>query len=677
MKKYKYKIINLDCAACALKVQDNLNKNSNLKNVIINYSTSKISYETSLEDTEALKLINEIIDKIEPGVKVVKEEVIKKEYSIYYLIMALLLTLVGSLKFRNHEIFLYIAYLVVLYKPFLKAIKMLVRSHTINENLLICISSIGALLIGAHLEGIMVASLYLLGKILEEKAVNKTRTSVQELLTLKQNYANLKVGENIVEIPVEEVKLGDILCIKNGEKVPVDGVITNGKTKFDTSSLTGEAELLELKKNDKVLSGYINEDEVIEIKATKVYKDSTVAKILELVENASDKKASVETLVSRLSKIYTPIILVLAILVILVLPLFNISFKDSLYRALTFLVISCPCAIAISVPLSYFTGIGVSSKNGILIKGSNYLDNLSKMKKIIFDKTGTLTTGEFQVTDIQVHDKNYKKDEIIEILRCGESFSDHPIAKSIMKLSTKKVNTKNIKDYKEINGVGISFKLGKDLIKIGTKKVCDDNCCYDVSVHLNINSKHVASILIDDGIKDEAYLTIKKLKEEAIEPYLFTGDKEEVAKEISKTLDIDKFYFSMLPQDKYLKYEEIENNEVVAFVGDGINDAPVLKRAKIGISMGNLGSDAAITSSDIVIMNDDLLKIPLAIKISKYTNLIIKENLIFALGVKVIILILSLFGLSSMWFAVFSDTGVTVLTILNTLRILLKFRNNK
>ncbi len=676
MKTYKYKIINLDCAACALKVEDKLNENPNLESVIINYATSKISYQTNLSDDDAIKLINTIIDKVEPGVKVIKEEVVKAEYSIIYLISALVLTLIGSFKFPFHEIFIYLAYPIILYKPFLKAIKMLIKSHTINENLLICISAVGALLIGAYFEGMMVASLYLLGKILEEKAVNKTRNSVQELLTLKQNYANLKVQENLVQIQVEEVKVGDILCIKKGEKVPVDGVIVTGKTKFDTSSLTGESELLELSLKDKVLSGYINEGELVEIKVLKVYKDSTVAKILELVENASDKKADVETLVSKLSKVYTPIILILAILVVLVLPLFGVEFKESLYRALTFLVISCPCAIAISVPLSYFTGIGTSSRNGILVKGSNYLDNLSKMKKIIFDKTGTLTTGEFQVTDIKVHDKNYTKDRVIEILRCGESLSDHPIAKSIMKLSEREVNTKKIKDYKEISGVGISFKLGSDLIKIGTKKVCNDDCYYDVSLHLNINSKHVASIFIDDGIKDEASVAINELKNAGIEPYLFTGDKEEVAREIANTLGITKFYYSMLPQDKYLKYEEIENNEVVAFVGDGINDAPVIKRAKIGISMGSLGSDAAITSSDIVIMNDDLLKIPLAIRISKYTNLIIKENLIFALGIKIIILILSLFGLSSMWFAVFSDTGVTVLTILNTLRILLKFRKN-
>ena len=503
------------------------------------------------------------------------------------------------------------------------------------------------------MEGLMVATLYLLGKILEEKAVNKTRNSIHELLTLKQDYANLQVGDNLVEISVDDIKVGDILCVKKGEKVPVDGIVISGKTKFDTSSLTGESELIEVKKNDKVLSGYINQDEVILMKCEKHYKDSTVAKILELVENASDKKANVETMVSKLSKIYTPIILVLAILVLLILPIFKISFQDSLYRALTFLVISCPCAIAISVPLSYFTGIGASSRNGILIKGSNFLDNLSKMKKIIFDKTGTLTTGEFMVTNIEVHDNKYTKEEIIEILRKGESFSNHPIARSIMKLSNKKVNTKDVHDYKEISGVGISYKIGEKLIKIGTKKVCDDECDYNVSLHLNINSKHVASIYIDDGIK---------------------GDKKETAESIAHSLKIDDVYAEMLPQDKFLKYEELERGEIACFVGDGINDAPVLKRASVGISMGGIGSDVAISSSDIVIMNDDLEKIPLGINISKYTNLIIKENLIFALGVKIIILLLSLFGITSMWFAVFADIGVTVLTILNTLRIIIKFR---
>lgn len=674
MKKYTYKIVGLDCAACAKKIEDTLNKDENLKNVLINYATSKISYETSLNDLETISLINKIIDRVEPGVKVTSEEKKVREFNLYFLIGTIVLTIIGSFKFPFHEIFIYLAYIVVLFKPFEKALKMLIKGHTINENLLICISSIGALFIGAHMEGLMVATLYLLGKILEEKAVNKTRSSIHELLTLKQDYANLQVGDNLVEISVDDIKVGDILCVKKGEKVPVDGIVISGKTKFDTSSLTGESELIEVKKNDKVLSGYINQDEVILMKCEKHYKDSTVAKILELVENASDKKASVETMVSKLSKIYTLIILVLAILVLLILPIFKVSFQDSLYRALTFLVISCPCAIAISVPLSYFTGIGASSRNGILIKGSNFLDNLSKMKKIIFDKTGTLTTGEFMVTNIEVHDNKYTKEEIIEILRKGESFSNHPIARSIMKLSNKKVNTKDVHDYKEISGVGISYKIGEKLIKIGTKKVCDDECDYNVSLHLNINSKHVASIYIDDGIKKNAEGVISELKDMGIKTYLFTGDKEETAKSIAHSLKIDDVYAEMLPQDKFLKYEELERGEIACFVGDGINDAPVLKRASVGISMGGIGSDVAISSSDIVIMNDDLEKIPLGINISKYTNLIIKENLIFALGVKIIILLLSLFGITSMWFAVFADTGVTVLTILNTLRIIIKFR---
>ncbi len=674
MKKYTYKIVGLDCVACAKKIEDTLNKEENLNNVVVNFATSKISYETKINNLETISLINNLLERIEPGVKIIPDEIKIREYNIYFLIGGIIFAIIGCFQFPYHQVFTYLAYIVVLFKPFEKALKMLVKSHTINENLLICISAIGALFIGAEMEGLMVAILYLLGKILEEKAVNKTRDSIYDLLTLKQNYANLQVGENLVEISVQDIKIGDILCVKKGEKVPVDGIVIKGKTKFDTSSLTGETELLEVSKNSKVLSGYINQDSVILMKCKHLYQDSTVAKILELVENATDKKANVETMVSKLSRIYTPIILVLAILMILILPLFKIPFHKSLYRALTFLVISCPCAIAISVPLSYFTGIGVSSKNGILVKGSNFLDNLSKMKKIIFDKTGTLTTGMFRVTDIIVYDSQYTKDEIIEILRKGESFSNHPIAKSIMKLSNKKVYNKDVKDYKEISGVGISFKIGNKTIKIGTKKVCNDNCNYNVSLHLNINSKHVASIYIDDGIKKNAEVVISKLKDMHIKTYLFTGDKKDMALAIGKTLKIDEVYAEMLPQDKFLKYEDLENNEIVGFVGDGINDAPVLKRASIGISMGGIGSDVAISSSDIVIMNDDLEKIPLAINISKYTNLIIKENLIFALGVKIVILFLSFFGLSSMWFAVFADTGVTVLTILNTLRIILKFQ---
>ncbi len=675
MKKYTYKIIGIDCFACAKKIEDELNKNKSLQNVILNFATSKISYETS---NLSFQEINKIIDKIEPGARMIIEEN-KKEYHFLALIIGFGLGLLGTLlNFKYHELIIYLSYLILLYNPFLKALKMLIKSKTINENFLIVVSAIGALLIHSEMEGIMVLSLYLLGKILEEKAVNKTRDSIYELLSLQDDYASLKVKDKIKKVKVENVKIGDILCVKKGEKVAIDGVLVSKEAFFDTSSLTGESEHLQILENQQVLSGYVNLSDVIYIKTTNLFVNSTVSKILNLVEEASNNKSQVETTVSKLTKIYTPVILILAILVLLFSPfLLKISYHDALYRALSFLVISCPCAIAISVPLSYFTGIGVSSLNGILIKGSNYLDNLSKIKKIIFDKTGTLTTGAFKVLKIEIFDKNYTEESLINIMKSGEVYSNHPIAKSIMKLNAKK-NPEEIKDYKELSGLGISYKYKNHIVKIGNRKICEDDCNANAILHLNIDNKHVASIYIDDGIKEFADDAIKDIKNFGIKTYMFTGDKKEVALEIAKKLTIDKVYYELLPDQKYEKYLKISNpKEVIAYVGDGINDSLVLKKATIGISMGDVGSDIANLASDIVIANDDLRKIPLGIKISKYVNLIIKENLIFALTVKLLVLILSTLGLSSMWVAVFADTGVTVLTILNTLRIISAFKVKK
>ena len=364
----------------------------------------------------------------------------------------------------------------------------------------------------------------------------------------------------------------------------------------------------------------------------------------------------------------------MAILITIFLPIFtDVTIKESIYRGLTFLVISCPCAIAISIPLSYFTGIGVSSKKGILIKGSNYLDNLSNTSSVIFDKTGTLTNGTFNVSKIEIEDSRYNYDEIIDILIKGESFSNHPIAKSILKLKSTKVDNSDVKDFREIEGQGITFKLGDKNIFIGNKRLC--SCNHECMLHLNINGSHVASISVDDGIKESAKETISKLKSYGIKTYMFTGDRKENALVIGHTLGIDEIKYEMLPQDKFSNYESVsKDNKITIFVGDGINDAPVLKRADIGISMGGVGSDIAIEASDIVLMSDEVDRIPLAIDISKYTKRIIKENLIFALSVKVIILLLSVFGLANMWLAVFGDTGVTLLTILNTLRIMKKYR---
>ncbi len=677
MKKYKYNIINLDCANCAREIEEELNKSKQFKNVVVNFSTSKISYESECEIS--LKELNKFVKKIENDATVVEEKDVRqnKEYHLSILIIGTLFGIFGvskKLPFYLNDLLVFLSYLMLIYRPLINAISTLIKNRTINENALITISCIGAYLIGETMEGIMVLFLYILGKILEEKAINNTRRSIKNLLDIKQDYANKKEKSDLVRINVEEIQIGDILIVKKGEKIPVDCVIKNGNTKLDTSALTGESELLIVNKGDELLSGSINTDDVIEIIATSLFKDSTVSKILELVEDATDKKANTETFVAKASKIYTPLVILAALLVVILLPIFtNIGYSESIYRALTFLVISCPCAIAISVPLSYFTGIGVSSKNGILIKGSNFLDGARNIKEIVFDKTGTITTGSFEVTNIESFDENYTVENIIEIIVKGESFSNHPIAKSIMKLSTKKINTKDVENYKEIAGEGISFSIDNKRIKIGTIKTCE--CEENTDLHLNINGKHIASITINDGIKSSALNTINHLKKLGIKTHMFTGDKKDVALEIGKKLGIDEIKYEMLPTDKYSAYETISTKDnFVAFIGDGINDAPVLKRADIGISMGGVGSSAAIEASDIVIMNDDLSKITKAISISKYTNNIIKQNLIFAITVKLAILLLSVFGIATMWLAVFADTGVTLLTILNTLRIIKKYK---
>ena len=679
MKRYKYNINNLDCANCAREIEEMLNNNTNFNNAVVNFSTCKISYESDKDYT--LEELNILIKSVEPDAYITLNEEVEestsKEYYLSILIIALVVGLLGYFLPlpKIVKIILYlISYSLLLYKTSINAIKLLKKGSGINENALITVSCIGALIIGEVLEGMMVITLYTIGKILEEKAINNSRKSIKDLLDIKEPFAYLVDGKKIVKIPVEEVKKDDVLVVKKGEKVPVDGVIIKGSSSLDTSALTGESELVSVNVSDEVLSGSINMGDVLEIKATNTFSNSTVAKILDLLESATDKKTKTENMVTKFSKVYTPIIIGLAILITIILPLiFKVPFKTSLYRALTFLVISCPCAIAISVPLSYFTGIGTASKKGILVKGSNYLDNLSNTTSIIFDKTGTLTNGTFNVEKIEVLDDKYSKEEIIDILIKGESLSNHPIAKSILKLKNGKIDNSDVLDYKEIEGNGISFKLNKKNVLIGNSKLC--GCDIDTDLHLNINGKHVASVVINDGIKENAKETINKLKNSNIKTYMFTGDKKAVALNIGKKLGLDEIKYEMLPQDKFKAFEKVsDNSEVTIFVGDGINDAPVLRRADIGISMGGVGSDSAIEASDIVLMSDELSRIPLAINISKYTKRIIKENLIFAMSVKVVILLLSIFGYANMWLAVFADTGVTLLTILNTLRIMNKFK---
>ena len=673
MKRYEFNIKNLDCPNCARKLEEGLNKENDLHNVIVNFNTCKLVYESNID--YSLEKINAIAKKYDADVLLSKEEEHHHEFHLSLLIIGVIIGLIAHfVDFSNtiKIIMFIVSYGLLLYKVIIKAFKLLFKNKVVDENILITISCIGAFLLGEYLEGMMVIGLYTIGKLLEEKAVNKSRNEIKNILSLKAFYASIKKDNKILKTLVENVKVGDILIVKKGEKVAVDGIIINGNSQIDNSMLTGESEKVLVNVGDEILSGSINKGDVLEIKATKEYYDSTIAKILNLLSNATNSKAKTENIVSKGSKIYTPIVMILAILVIVLLPVFfDMPYSESIYRGLTFLVIACPCAIAISVPLSYFTGIGVSGKNGILIKGSNYLDNLSSTKKIILDKTGTITSGEFFVEDIKILDKNYSKEEIIEILCLGESLSNHPIARSILKLSNKKINHGKVKDFKEVDG-GISYKVGNKKIFVGNSKGC--NCDIDAILHLNIDGVHVASITINDGIKDGTEDAINYFKNNNIKTYMFTGDKKDIAREIGNKLGIDEIKYELLPADKYDLYEKIENDEITIFVGDGINDSPVLKRSSIGISMGNIGSDIAIDASDIVIMNDDLNKIPKAIEISKYVKKIIIENLVFALSVKVIVLILSTLGLVNMWLAVFADTGLTLLTILNTLRIIYKFK---
>lgn len=674
MKKYRVKINNLDCANCAMKIEEALQKEKELYNVKVNFNTSTIKYEC--ENEYPLKNIEKIAKSIEPDCTINSST--KKEYKLSILVIATICILI-SIIFKKLELIstisILISYILLLYRPCKNALKALINNRSINENALITISCIGAYLIGEHFEGIMVVFLYTIGKILEEKAINKSRNSIESLLEIKQDYANLIENGKIKKVDVERVSVGDTLLIKKGEKIPVDGIVTKGRTKLDTSSLTGESAPIEVKKESQVFSSSINLNEVIEIKVTNTFENSMVSKILDLISEATDKKAHTENIVAKMSKYYTPIILILAILTMLILTFFtNIGFEESLYRGLTFLVISCPCAIAISVPLSYFTGIGVCSKKGILIKGSNYLDQLGRMNKIVFDKTGTITNGSFKIDVLDIESDSYKKEEIINILVSGESFSSHPIAKSIMELPHKKIDKKKVTNYEEIEGKGITFDFENKHIKhisIGSNKLC--HCKKNADLHLNINGLHIASIKIADGVKTGTKECLEELQKMGIKTYLFTGDKKDITEEITKDLFFNEIHTDMLPQDKYNTYETIhKENEIIAFVGDGINDAPLLKRADVGISMGSIGSDAAIESSDIVIMNDDIKKVNEGIRISKYTTKIIYENLSFALLTKVTILLLSVFGLANMYLAVFADTGVTLLTILNTLRIMKK-----
>ena len=670
--KYKFNIKNLDCANCAREVEKSLNEDKKINKAVVNFNTSTITVETDVDD--AFSYVKETVAMIEPDA-ILSEEKIESDNNkdVYRLLIGAVIGILGIvIKISPiNMILIVVAYIILIYKTLLTALKQL-KNRKINENFLVSISAIGAYLLGKHHEGLMVIFLYELGKMLEAKAVSRSRNSVSELMNIKEESSNLKVNNKIKKVPTTEVSIGDIIVVKEGERVPLDGIVIKGNSLVDTSFLTGESIPVSVKQGSVLLSGSINKGDILEIKVTSLYKDSTVSKILELVENATERKTKAETIVSKYSSKYTLAVIIIALLVSFVLPLVSsLSLSKCIYKGLTILVISCPCAIAISVPLSYFSGIGRASKEGILVKGSNYLDSIKDISDIAFDKTGTITTGEFCISKINIYDKKYNEDKIMEIFTSGEALSNHPIAKSILKKHEGEVDFSCVKNFKEVSGSGISFTYRKDSVKIGSAKFCKSK---DVNnnIYLSINDKVVASLVIEDDIKNCTIDTISKLKELGINVYMFTGDSKDKAISIASKVGIDNVNYEMLPEDKYNSLEHIIKNKrgVVAFVGDGINDAPVVKLADLGISMGLNGSDSAIEASDIVIMNDDISKILNAIKISKKTSRIIKENLIFAFGIKISVLILAILGLTSMFVAVFADVGVTILCILNTLRIL-------
>lgn len=671
LKNYKYYLDNLDCANCAKKVEDEIKKDDRFSSVIVNFSTLTLSFKTDIRDP--FKEIFKIVKTVEPDVLVYveKNDDEKSDYELLRFILALVILGISFLMdvALIKEILIVISYLLLMYKTMIKAIKKIVKSHNVDENALICISAIGAYILGEHMEGLMVLLLYVLGKILEDKAVNKSRNSIKDLVELKVSYANLKVNKRINKVKSESLKIGDIIVVKKGEIIPVDGVILQGHTLVDASGLTGEAALQEKREKEEVLSGYINQGEVIEVKVEKTYYDSTAYKILELTLNATNNKAKTETFVSKIASYYTPIVLVIAILIGAFLPLVShVSYEDSIYRALTFLVISCPCAIAISVPLSYFAGIGMSSKKKILVKGSNYLDALTKCDAIVFDKTGTLTTGAFELREICVYDEAYTKEEILKLASRGEAFSTHPIARIILGDDKENFDTSEVKDFQEIDGKGIEFIYQEDHIKVGSANFCKTK--RDANVFVSVNDRVIGGFVFDDHIKENASSVVSSLKNYGIKTYMFTGDNASFAKIVAENTGIDEYKAEMLPQEKFKELEDLQKHHQVMFVGDGINDAPSLVEADVGISMGSIGSNSAIEASDIVIMNDDLEGIPTMLHIAHKTKRIIMMNLIFSIGIKLLILVLAMFGIAHMAAAVFADTGVTLLAILNSLRIL-------
>ena len=721
----------LDCANCANKIEAKVNKINGIKNASLNFSTTVLTVEINKEE-EKNNITNEIkaiVKKLEPHVKVSEKADNKdidssrakctsscctnshehenhekeqhghthefKENNNGFLgyLKDNLLLIIGAivyiiaLAYKSNEnllsfILFGISYLIIGGEVILSAIKNIIRGEVFDENFLMSIATIGAFFIGEYPEAVAVMLFYQIGEVFQGYAVNRSRKSISSLMDIRADYANVLRNGKEIRVSPEEVSIGESIIVKPGERVPLDGTILEGTSFIDTSALTGESVPREVTIGNEILSGSINNNGVLKVKVDKEFGESTVARILELVENASNKKAPTEKFITKFAKIYTPIVVTIAALVAIIPPMIikDATFSDWLYKALSILVVSCPCALVVSIPLGFFSGIGAASKKGILVKGGNYLEALKDSEIVVFDKTGTLTKGIFEVTEINA--KNISKEELLEITAMGESHSNHPIAISIAKAYGKEVNKDEIKDYKEISGHGIEVTIRKNDVLLGNSKLMKiNNIGYDdidsigTIVHVAINGEYKGNIVISDEIKENVKEALVELKEVGIKKtIMLTGDNRSVADKVAKDIGIDEVYSELLPGDKVSKVEEILNKRrskgKVLFVGDGINDAPVLARADIGVAMGGIGSDAAIEAADVVLMKDKIEEISEAIRVSRRTNKILWQNIIFSLGVKIIVMLLVVLGLTNMWAAVFADVGVTLIAVLNSMRII-------
>ncbi|MBR4111140.1 MAG: cadmium-translocating P-type ATPase [Clostridia bacterium] len=608
-----------------------------------------------------------------------------KKKTVKILIAALLFIIALTLKLGNeliNKILFVIAYLIVGLGILKKALRNILRGEVFDENFLMSIATLGAFAIGEFPEAVAVMLFYQVGEVFQNYAVNKSRKSIATLMDIRPEVANVIRNDNVEEVDPDDVKIDEIIVVKPGEKVPIDGIVVEGKSNLDTKALTGESLPRKVIEGNEVLSGCINLDGVLKLKVTKEYSDSTVNKILELVENASNRKSKSENFITKFAKYYTPIVVIIAVILAIVPPLTidGATFEDWIYRALSFLVVSCPCALVISIPLSFFSGIGAASKMGVLIKGSNFLEAIANTEIAVFDKTGTLTEGVFEVQ--KVYAVNMPEDELLDIAAHVEFYSEHPIALSVKKAYNKEIEEKRISKTEDLTGRGLMAVVDNKEVLIGNERLMNENQiefskCEDVGtvLYIAIEKVYAGYILIADKIKEDAITAIKELKKNNIkQTVMLTGDRKNVGENVASKLGMDKVYAELLPQNKVEKVEELlkEKSEKgkLIFAGDGINDAPVIALADIGIAMGALGSDAAIEAADVVIMTDEPSKIVNAIKLSKKTMRIVNQNIWFAILVKVVVLILSALGLSNMWQAVFADVGVSVIAVLNALRIL-------